>query len=215
MKTLHPILASYLPVVEGLARTFGDQCEAVLHDLTDVSASIVAIHNGQVSGRALGAPVTNLGLQFLRKNEKTHDFILNYKNGSIKDKLIKSSSIYIKDENQKVIGCLCINLDVTQVSYAKAVLEDITTIFHEEEKGTEKFANTISELMEQMIAECTKKVGKPIQLMNKEEKIVFIGMLDEMGLFLIKGAVQQIADLLDVSKYTIYNYLEKASNEFI
>ncbi|MEJ8546282.1 helix-turn-helix transcriptional regulator [Brevibacillus borstelensis] len=215
MKELHPILASYLPVAEGIARTMGDHCEVALHDMTSPEASIVAIYNSHVSGRKTGSPVTNLGLKLHRQGEQGHDFILNYKHEGIKDKIIKSSTIFIRDEQKTIIGCLCINLDVTNLVMAESILKGMTSFQQEpdEEKTEERFAPTISELMDQMIEECIRKIGKPIPFMQKEEKIAFIGMLDEMGLFLIKGAVQHVADLLDVSKYTIYNYVEKTGKQ--
>ncbi|MED4584401.1 transcriptional regulator [Brevibacillus choshinensis] len=213
MKKTHPILASYIPVVEGLARTFGEHCEVVLHDLTDdISSSIIAIHNGHVSGRQIGSPVTNLALQSLRSAKVSEQaFDLNYRNDTIRGKQIKSSSIYIKDEQGEVIGSLCINLDMTHLSMAQAVIGSMIAIQdkRDEEKAEESFAPNVGVLMEQMIDDCLKRTVKPIALMQKEDKIQFIHQLDEMGLFLIKGAVQHVADLLDVSKFTIYNYLDK------
>lgn len=211
-RTIHPILASYIPVVEGLAKTFGSHCEIVLHDLTDISSSIIAIHNGHISGREIGSPVTNRALKALRTAMVSkEDYDLNYRNDTIKGKQIKSSSIYIKDEHGQVIGSLCVNIDMTHLAIAQSVLSDMLAISdkRESDKTEESFPPTVSDLMEQMVADCLHKTGKPIALMQKEEKIQFIHELDEMGLFLIKGAVQHVADLLDVTKFTIYNYLDK------
>ncbi|QRG66615.1 helix-turn-helix transcriptional regulator [Brevibacillus choshinensis] len=215
MRKTHPIIASYIPVVEGLARTFGEHCEVVLHDLTgDFSSTIIAIHNGHISGRQVGSPITNLALQSLRSaKDSDEDFDLNYRNDTIKGKQIKSSSIFIKDEQGAIIGSLCINLDITHLAKAQAMLGSMMAV--EDKRGAQKteenFAPTVGILMEQIIEDCLKRTGKPIALLQKEEKIQFIHLLDEMGLFLIKGAVQHVADLLDVSKFTIYNYLEKKS----
>lgn len=209
---IHPILASYIPVAEGLAKTLGQHCEVVLHDLTDISSSIIAIYNGHVSGREVGSPVTNLALQALRTAKTSQeDYDLNYRNDTIKGKQIKSSSLYIKDETGQIIGSLCLNMDLTHIAIAQAALNDMMAFADKAEEGrtAEKFAPTVTSLMEQMIDDCLKKTGKPIALMQKEEKIQFIHLLDEVGLFLIKGAVQHVADLLDVTKYTIYNYLDK------
>ncbi|MGG4495161.1 helix-turn-helix transcriptional regulator [Brevibacillus reuszeri] len=211
-RNIHPILASYIPVVEGLAKTFGSHCEIVLHDLTDITSSIIAIHNGHISGREIGSPVTNRALKALRTAKiSKENYDLNYRNDTIKGKQIKSSSIYIKDEHGQVIGSLCINIDMTHLAIAQSVLSDILAISdkHESDKTEESFPPTVSDLMEQMVADCLQRTGKPIALMQKEEKIQFIHELDEMGLFLIKGAVQHVADLLDVTKFTIYNYLDK------
>jgi predicted transcriptional regulator YheO len=213
VKKLHPILASYIPVAEGLARTLGEHCEVVLHDLTDLSSSIVAIHNSHVSERDSGAPMTNLGLKILRHGQEGKDLILNYKNKAIKDKVIKSSSMLIRDEGGNVIGCLCINVDITHIKMMENILMNLTSMDQNEEKEEESFSPSITDLMNQMVEECAKRMGKPIPLLSKDERISFVMLLDQMGLFLVKGAVQHVADLLDVSKFTIYNYLEKKGKE--
>lgn len=210
---MHPILASYIPIVEGLARTFGEHCEVVLHDFTDLTSSIVAIHNSHVSNRAAGAPITNLGLKLLRRGEQRENLFLNYLNKGIKEKVIKSSSMMIRDEYQNVIGCLCMNIDITYMLMAENVLKQLTKLDEEEEKEVESFSLSVHDLMSQIIDSCVKKMGKPIPLMSKEDKISLVSQLDQTGLFLIKGAVQHVAELLDVSKFTIYNYLEKVGKE--
>jgi len=182
-RTIHPILASYIPVVEGLAKTFGSHCEIVLHDLTDITSSIIAIHNGHISGREIGSPVTNRALKALRTAMVSkEDYDLNYRNDTIKGKQIKSSSIYIKDEHGQVIGSLCVNIDMTHLAIAQSVLSDMLAISdkRESDKTEESFPPTVSDLMEQMVADCLRKTGKPIALMQKEEKIQFIHELDEM-----------------------------------
>jgi predicted transcriptional regulator YheO len=208
-KDTHPLLKSFIPVARGIAETFGDFCEVVLHDFTvDISSSIIAIYNSHVTGRTIGSPVTNLGLEILRNGKEGKETLINYTNTSISQKQIKSSSMMIRDDLGNLIGCLCINIDVAFLGIAKQVIQSImaTEAIHEKD---EKFSPTINDLEEQIIYDAIEKIGKPISLMSKEEREQFIANLDEKGLFLIKGAVQKVADLLSISKYTLYNYIEK------
>ena len=205
-KADHPIFKNYLPIAEGIAKTFGSNCEVVLHDLTDVSSSIVAILNGHVTGRKIGSPMTDLGLTILKKGNEDQ-LLLNYPNKSIKGKRLKSTSILIRDDYGEVVGCLCINIDLTMLSMANSILEEMVNVH--EEKDEESFPQSVTDLEEKMIDRAVEKIGKPITLMDKNERMEFIRLLDDMGLFLIKGTVQNVAQLLDVSKFTIYNYLEK------
>ncbi|MBY0121691.1 transcriptional regulator [Bacillus sp. S/N-304-OC-R1] len=205
-KAQHPIFKNYLPIAEGIAKTVGSHCEVVVHDLTDISSSIVAIFNGHVTDREVGSPITDLGLAILRKGAE-EDLLLNYPNKSIKGKKIKSSSIVIRDNDGKIVGCLCINIDLTLLSLATSVMNELVNV--QEEKEDELFPQTVADLEDRMIERAIEKIGKPIGLMNKIERMEFIHLLDEMGLFLIKGTIQNIAELLDVSKFTIYNYIEK------
>jgi predicted transcriptional regulator YheO len=206
---VHPILTSYIPVARGIAQTFGSFCEVVIHDFSDVSSSIVAIFNQNVSGREVGSPVTNLGLEVIRKGFEGEDTLINYANNSSTHKKIKSSSMMIRDEQNTLIGCLCINVDLTYLQLANNVLEGIMSTVQEEEKQ-EEFSPSINDLEDQLIEDAVAMIGKPIPIMDKAEREKFIHYLDEKGLFLIKGAVQKIASMLKISKYTLYNYIDKS-----
>ncbi|MCF6411383.1 helix-turn-helix transcriptional regulator [Pseudalkalibacillus salsuginis] len=202
---LHPVFKRYIPMAESIAKTFGSHCEVVIHDLTDVSASIVAIFNGHVTGRQVGSTITSFGLNLLRKVEEGTDCLLNYVNEDLRGKRVKSSSIYIRDDDGNLLGCLSINLDITQFSIVEKLLAEIT----DTKKDEESAPLSISQFENQMIERAAEKIGKPIQMMDKADRIPFIYLLDDMGLFRVKGSIQHVASLLGVSKFTIYNYLDK------
>ena len=209
--SLNPILASYIPVAEGIARTFGEFCEVVLHDWSKPESSVVAIFNGHVTNREEKAPTTSLGLKLLKQSYLGKDIFLNYRNNEIPNKIIKSTSIAIRDEKGKPIGFLCINLDVTHMMLSRSTLEGIVSMGDpstNESNEDEQFFETIPDMMEKIIQKASDKIGKPPAIMQKDEKIAFVRMLDESGLFCIKGSVQHIAKMLGLSKYTIYSYLE-------
>lgn len=205
----HPLLNSYIPIAEGIAQTFGDFCEVVLHDFTDVSSSIIAIFNGKVTGRRVGSPVTNLGLEILRDGEDGKDMMINYANTLTDQKKVKSSSILIRDQTGEIIGCLCINIDLSYLKMSQSVLESIMATTPKKGKE-EEFSSSIGILESQIIEEALSMIGKPVSIMHKDEREKFISFLDQKGLFLIKGAVQRISNMLSISKFTLYNYLDKS-----
>ena len=45
--------------------------------------------------------------------------------------------------------------------------------------------------------------------LTKDEKVQIVNKLDRQGAFLIKGAIDYVAKVLCVSRYTIYNYLDE------
>ena len=53
-------------------------------------------------------------------------------------------------------------------------------------------------------------IGKPMMLMNKEEKIRALDYLDQKGVFKITKTSLLLCDAMQISKYTLYNYLEEA-----
>ena len=62
------VIASYIPLVSFLGEVVGRNTEVVLHDLADIDASVVAIVNGEVSGRTVGSPATDLVLRELEED---------------------------------------------------------------------------------------------------------------------------------------------------
>jgi predicted transcriptional regulator YheO len=49
--------------------------------------------------------------------------------------------------------------------------------------------------------------------MSTDEKIELVKEMEISGVFQIKGAVDQLALFMGVSKYTVYNYLKKIRTE--
>lgn len=65
-------------LAKGIASQFGPNCEVVVHDLdsNDPESSIVAIENGQVTGRKVGDGPSHVVLETLRGDrEKLQDQI--------------------------------------------------------------------------------------------------------------------------------------------
>jgi predicted transcriptional regulator YheO len=207
---LNPIIQSYIPLVKGIAATFGSRCEVVLHDFTDLQHSIVAIENGHVTGRSSGSPMTESSLKLVQ-NGKVDEDIINYTGKSADGRVLKSTTVFIKDEHQKVIGCFCINFDITELVGARSVLNDIMKISEDfqERPNDAKNLNVVSVVLTDLVKETLDEVGKPIIYLSKDDKVMMVDRLDQKGAFLIKGAIDYVANVLCVSRYTIYNYLDE------
>ena len=93
----NPHLNPYMKLVEFLGLALGPDYEVALHDLTDKSHPIIAIANAHVSGREIGAPLTNVALKTLMdKSYLTQDYRLHYRSVSINGKTLRSSTFFIK-----------------------------------------------------------------------------------------------------------------------
>lgn len=128
------LLQQYVKLTEFLGHTLGPDYEVALHDLTDRNRSIVAIANSHVSGRKLGAPLTNTALKILRdKSYESQDYLLHYRGVSADGRVLRSSTFFIK-QNGKLLGMLCINFDDSRYH---AVSEEILRLCH-----PDKFVDT-------------------------------------------------------------------------
>ncbi|MTI85865.1 MAG: transcriptional regulator [Firmicutes bacterium] len=210
-REIHPTLQMLIPVAEGLAKTFGSNCEVVIHDLRIPEASLIYVA-GTVTGRQIGAPVTNIVLENIKKFGSQCKDIIGYKNITKEGRILKSSTIFARDADGNIIGCLCINYDVTELLIHKNHLEQFISFGDHRDSNHasgELFASDVSEVLESMIDQVISKMGKPIPGMQKDDKIKVVLELDDKGVFLIKGAIDKVAAMLGVSRYTIYNYLEE------
>lgn len=210
-QNLHPVLQSLIPIVEGIALTFGRNCEVVLHDVKNPQNSILAISNGHVSGRSIGGPMSEYGLAALKKAQFDKHQI-NYLKKTPDGRILKSSLLYIKDEKNEVIGFLCINYDISELTIVKNILNNLTDIDETDSLANdqeESFGSTINEVLSNIVNKALDSAGKPVAFMSKEEKVNIVEILEDKGVFLVKGAVDYIAKVLCVSRYTIYNYLDE------
>ncbi|MCZ8511456.1 helix-turn-helix transcriptional regulator [Paenibacillus filicis] len=199
-------------IIKGIAAQFGEKCEVVLHDLTgDYEHTIVAIENAHITGRRMGDCGSNLGLEVLRGSVKDGDRY-NYVTQTKDGKILRSTSIYLKNKEDKIIGAICMNLDISDLIMAENALKSIT--MHSLDQETEEvFVNDVSDLLDYLLQQCQNEIGKPVSHMSKEEKIKAIQFLDKRGAFLIKKAGDKVCQFLDISKFTLYNYLDEVRGE--
>lgn len=239
-----------------LEHQFGNRCEFILHDYSsrDYDHSIVDIRNGHITNRKVGDCGSNLGLEVLRgtvKDGDRYNYIVNTRDG----KLLRSSSMYLQDDTGKVIGCLCINTDITETVHFEEYLRQYNqynipvnqnpqssgespalgiplystappTVNSDPEPAAkdssnlsansvvpEIFANDVSQILDYLIAEADKLIGKPVDKMNRTDKIDFVRYLDQKGAFLITKAAERVYEHLKISRYSLYNYLDLIHKE--
>jgi len=201
------------PIADGIAKIIGTNCEVLLHSLDDISHSAIHIQNGNITGRTIGSPLTDLGIQVLKESySKDQDVIGNYISKTKDGKTLKSVTVIIRNESRKPIGMLCININLT--ASLLSVLEDNLKDFSSDyTRYQETFSTSIEELLEVSYQETRLLVEKtePLNSKKKGEQIVL--ELYKKGIFSIKGAVDYIAPRLGVSRYTIYNYIREAKSK--
>lgn len=208
---VHPKLKTLIPIAQGIVQTFGKYCEVAVHDLQKPENSLIYVA-GNITRRQKGAPITNIVLENIRKYGDNCPDLIGYKNVTKEGKMLKSSTIFTRDKDSKIVGCLCINYDITELMIHKSHIEEFTAMgemFQSCSDGGEMFAADITEVLEGMIEQVIQNIGVPVAMMQKEDKIFVVRELDMKGVFMIKGAVDKVAAVMGVSRYTIYNYLEE------
>ena len=213
---MHPSVRMLIPVVHGMALALGPDYEIVLHDVTDPEHSIVAIENGQITGRREGDPLTDFGLFTLKKaRHETADYYTNFLTRAADGRRVRANTFFLRDEAGEIVGYLCVNYDMTKAEMAKAVLEQLTAIgspLYSEHFEGEGLTKT-SELLERNLSIIREYLGKPLHLSKKAEKLQAVEKLEAEGFFLLKGAVEAFAQESGISVYTVYRYLRQVRAE--
>lgn len=214
MKSIESEKELLCQIIKGIAKQFGNNCEVVLHDLSKpLDRTIVAIENGWVTGREVGGCSTSEGLELFQKNGDIKDrysYLTQTKDG----KTLRSTSVYLKNDDGELIGSICINYDISNLIMTKKAIEDIVICNDEEnEDSGEIISSDINELLEDLIHKSIQYVGKPVAMMTREDKIKGINYLYDKGAFLIKKSRDRIAEVYNFSRFTLYSYLNLCQNK--
>ncbi|WP_373213853.1 transcriptional regulator [Ruminococcus sp. 5_1_39BFAA] len=199
-------------IAQDLASEFGPDCEVVIHDLktNDPEHSIVYIVNGHVTGRNIGDGPSDAVFDVIRqKNKKSGEpadhpgYLMKTSDG----KILKCSTSYIRDDDGSLHYVFGINYDITKLTMIESALHNLVTPQNKEEKP-KQITHNVNDLLNRLIEESVALVGKPVALMNKEDKVTAIQFLNDSGAFLITKSGDKVANYFGISKYTLYSYID-------
>lgn len=205
----------YSRLAHAIAAQFGSDCEVVVHDLEieDQDRSIVAIENGHVTGRSVGDGPSHVVLDAIHAGElhKLNDR-LAYLTRTSDGRILRSSSVFIRNEAGKTIGILGINYDITLLSAAAETLGALTGTGPSQDPPAdpEPIVRNVADLLDDLIEQSVELVGKPASLMTKDERVRAIRYLNDAGAFLITKSGPKVCKYFGISKYTLYSYLDEA-----
>ena len=212
---LDPQLKSTLfALAHGVAQHYGKSCEVAIHDLTVENAadsSIIYIENGEVTGRKVGDGASAVVLEELSQTQEDHEDRIGYFTKTSDGKVLKSTTVYIRDESGTVIAIFSINHDITALSVAATALTELTSPAIASEP--EKITPHVGELLDELLWKSTELIGKPVAMMNKDDKQRAIRYLNSKGALLITKSGDKIANYFGISKFTLYSYIDNKEEE--
>jgi predicted transcriptional regulator YheO len=207
------------PVTELLAGVVGSNVEVVLHDLTRPEASVMAIVNGHISGRSVGDPILagpkhDKGFaaakqELVTRGQPSHSIIGDYTTMTATGQHLRSTTALFRDSTGEPFAALCINVDLTVVQMTHAWLERMLSGQRElPSSRPQEGVPQVDLLIEEIISDAVNRFGRPVSMMSKDEKIHAVEAMLERGLFMVRGGVERAAAALQVTRFTVYNYLE-------
>ncbi|MCQ9123474.1 helix-turn-helix transcriptional regulator [Rodentibacter caecimuris] len=207
------ILQSYLHLADSIAHLLGECCEVVVHQLGELSSSVIKIVNGFHTGRSVGAPITDKALKILKDYQKAPKQLKqSYFSTTNYGHLVKSTTHIILGGNGKPIGLFCINLNL---SYP---LDKIMANLMPQQNlaippKDETFVSNHQDMMKYSLSKAISTVEQHITPHQKNYKKAIITDLYDNGFFELKDAVMFVAENLRLTKYAIYKHLRELKGE--
>ena len=222
----------YMLIVDFLGHILGPDYEIALHELNDDSNEIIAIANGELTGRHLGSPLSNKMLEYVAGNlYETQNYVLNFESVSATGKTMCSNSMFIKGRSGELAGLLCINFDSSRYqelsarvmdlcsnmltpgvqSGARLIVEDETDPTADAPEKT--YPTSIAGATASIVSEVVSNYPVPVERLTQDEKMEIMATLNRKGVFLLKGSVSHVAQTLHSSEASIYRYLGKLNNK--
>ena len=202
-------------LAHGLAIQFGSSCEIAIHDLKtkDLEKSIVYIENGHISNRQIGDGPSGIVLETLQSDPSTIHDKLSYLTKTEDGRILKSSTFYIRDDDGSISYIFSLNYDITAFTAASTAIQSLIATKDKLPDLTgdspRQITHNVNELLDLLIEQAVAKVGKPVAMMNKDDKVAVVQYLDHAGAVLITKSGDKVSSYLGISKFTLYSYMGK------
>lgn len=190
----------FLPTAEAIQRLLYPFAEVVVHDIKQ--NQVVAIYN-PFSKRRVG----DSSMLSKEEMDMLEDCIGPYEKLNWDGRKLKSVSSVIKDDNNKAVGLLCINLDISKLNKINDSIAEFINLEKLIPQPTPLFKDDWQEKINKYIHIYLNEQHITLDSINRSEKKLLIEHLYEIGAFSAKKSAIYIAQVLGVSKATVYNYL--------
>jgi D-arginine utilization repressor len=197
--------AHIFPIAQGIAMWLQPNAEVVLHDLeTD---RVVKIWNN-FSRRNPGDPSLIAEEIQLEQNQDVYG---PYERSNWDGRRLKCISSVVRNATGERTGLLCLNLDVSSFDAFKTFLETFAATASSAPKALveldwrEQIHNALSAYLHE--------INAPLHALTRAQKIEAVRVLDNQHLFATRNATQHVAKILEVSRATVYNWLNEARNQ--
>ncbi|CRX39537.1 helix-turn-helix transcriptional regulator [Estrella lausannensis] len=190
----------FIPAARAIAGLLHPHAEVVLHD-TETN-TIAALYNSFSKRKAGDSSLLEEG-----ETGNYPDYFEPYYKTNWDGRKLKSTTSVIKDEKGKIVGLLCINLDISQMEGMKRLLEEFTG--GALASASDLFKDDWREKINTYVHEYAKENTTTLTLLTKEQKREVIFLLQKEGAFKAKRAAEYVADVLGISRATVYKYLSE------
>jgi D-arginine utilization repressor len=194
-------LAHYFTIAKVITTLFHPHVEVVIHDLR--TGCISAIFNNFSKRKAGDESLFSEDLSQLSETFPPYTKI------NWDGRKLKSITATVKNQKNIPIGLFCINLDISKWEEIHHFIGEWIELPTDIEKPEVLFEDDWRERINTYVSNYLQKQGISMSALAKDrsKKRELVHILHEAGAFKAKRAASYVADVLDLSRATIYNYL--------
>ncbi|RXJ87659.1 transcriptional regulator [Arcobacter sp. CECT 8985] len=196
-------LIPHITVCDAITKLFYPNVEVVLHDVKQ--EKLVHISNA-FSKREIGDKMINDVKDF---KSLTTDIVGPYEKVNFDGKRLKTVSSIIRDENNEIIGIMCINFNIQTFENIFDSLKSFLNIEDKNESPNLLFSQDWKSHTNKLIKEFLETKNRKIEELKIKEKKELILFLNDKGIFSIRNVVAYLCEILNISRATIYKWLKQ------
>ncbi|MCH9627129.1 MAG: Transcriptional regulator DauR [Chlamydiales bacterium] len=197
-------LKKHFTFIQGIVDLLHPFVEGVVHDLH--SGTLAAIFNN-ISQRKVGDPTPLHELNI--PTNQFPDYFPPYYKSNWDGRKLKCISMTIRDHKNAPIGLICFNLDVSLFQDIENRLSTLLQLEEDSRSPVEQFGTNWKEQVHLHIDRYLSENQQVFSRLTRSQKRSLIQHLYAKGLFNYKNAASLIADILGISRASLYNYLKE------
>lgn len=211
-------LKKFIPIADMLADMIGADCQIVIYDLSEKENGIAYVSNNTLAQSEVAQKVNPVIAQMLSAQALSERYSANSLFVTKDKRLIRAGISLIEGDENDILGAFCVMIDTKKTStFVNWLLETIQETpkveaiepcmapetAAQEPLTIHHISMVADELIDQSMG------GQSAAEMNREDKMNVIHIMDQKGLFLVKGAIEKVAEKLGIAKVTVYSYLDE------
>ena len=211
-------LDAILPLMRFFAEILGTNTEVVLYDVED--RVVYQVLNPLDDEMVPGSEMRSLERTFLESRiYEKEEFIVDYRAVSRSKHKLKSATFFLRNNPEKKLqGMITVNVNVERLVELRDILNVMISGSHPYEVETgvpfyNSFEVSVEGLVTNTIQEELDRFGVEPPRLSYQEKMEVVRTLDEKGIFLVKGAIAELAAALKTTETSIYRYLSKLQEQ--
>lgn len=194
------VFKPYFPVGEAVATLLHPFAEVVLHDLR--TGRIVHIWNCCTDRQA--GDLSHLARpQDLFSDDQP--ILGPYEKALTSQGRTKSITAGLRDVDEKLIGFLCINIDVTLIDGAAGMLRSFAS--SDMKRPEPIYRNDMKQHISYLVRDYSLRVNRPVDRLTREQRSELVSLIDRDGLFQARNSVMLVATAMKISRASVYNLI--------